>query len=457
MNSPVSRRAFLGHAARFAALGAAAPLGLNLAAMTAASAATLPNDYRALVCIFLYGGNDSYNTLVPSDALHHRAYSLTRGSLALPLEALLPYRLSLARPLPNGQSLSLNPRLHNLQAVHQRGELALALRVGTLRRPVTREDYFAQRNLPPKLMSHNDQFCLWQSLVTEGASSGWGGRIADMLEASSGQQQSLFSAISVDSGAVYSVGQLTQEFVVTSAGPIRVEPIPGASGAQSAIVASLTRPSSHLMMQELATRTQTAQAGADQLESALSSIPSRFDFPITALGDQLNMVARLIAARGTLGLKRQTFFVSLGGFDLHSDANLLHGDLLAQVAESMSYFQDLMNHHGLGRQVLTFTASDFGRSLTTNGSGTDHGWGGHHLVMGQSVAPQQWVGDSCSYTLGAPDEVGQGRMLPSISVDQLGATLATWMGVPASDLPTIFPNIGEFNEPTLDLLRTTAW
>ncbi|TDM08846.1 MAG: Tat pathway signal protein [Ideonella sp. MAG2] len=455
MTMSPSRRAFLGHAARFAAFGAAAPLGLNLAAITAASAATLPNDYRALVCIFLYGGNDSYNTLAPANPEHHQAYAAARGSLALPLEALQPYALSLARPLPDGQTLALNPRLNSLHAVHQRGELALTLRVGTLQRPVTREDYFARRNLPPKLMSHNDQFSLWQSLVAEGANSGWGGRIADMLAASAGQQQSLFNTMSVDSGAVYSVGQHTQEFVVTSAGPIRVAAVPGVPSAQAAMVASLTRPSPHLMRRELAQRTLTAQAGATQLESALSGVPLGFEFPASPLGEQLNMVTRLIAAHSQLGLKRQCFFVSLGGFDLHSDADLLHGDLLQQLAEAMTHFQDLLNYHGLGQQVLTFTASDFGRALTPNGSGTDHGWGGHHLLMGQAVSPRQWAGESCSYTMGAADDIGQGRMLPSVSVDQFGATLATWMGVPSSDLSTIFPNIGEFNQPTLDLLRAS--
>jgi uncharacterized protein (DUF1501 family) len=452
MTSPISRRAFLRHASRFATLGAAAPLGMSLASIGAASAATLPGDYRALVCIFLYGGNDSHNTLVPCDDPTYGRYRQARGVLALDAAELAPYRLDTATPFPGEQAFALNPRLAALMPTFSAGQLGLAMRVGTLLRPTTRDDFFAQRHLPPKLMSHNDQFSLWQALLAEGAQTGWGGRIGDLLAADAGQEGSLFTAISLDQSAVFSSGSAVNEFMVASTGPVRVAGIPGAPGSATAIYNALTRSSTHLMARELARRTQVAESGAGQLDTALSGIGD-FGLPDTPLGLQLNMVARLIAARDRLGLKRQTFFVSLGGFDLHNGMASMHGELLQQVGDAMAAFQSAMNGAGLGDAVLSFTASDFGRALTLNGDGVDHGWAGHHLVMGGAVRPRQWVGDVPRCEMGAPDEIGQGRMLPAIAVDQLGATLATWMGVPDGELATVFPNIGEFAQRTLPLLR----
>jgi uncharacterized protein (DUF1501 family) len=450
--SQVSRRAFLRQASRFAALGAAAPLGLGLASIGAASAATLPEDYRALVCVFLYGGNDSHHTIASCDVPTHARYAQARGNLALCRDALLPYQLNPAQAWPDDQAFALNPALQALLPVFNSGQLAMAMRVGTLLRPVTRDDFFAQRHLPPKLMSHNDQFSEWQALLAEGAQSGWGGRIGDLLAADAGQQGSLFTAISLDQSAVYSTGTAVNEFMVASTGPVRLAEIPGAPGSDAVIYNSLTRPSSHLITRELTRRTQVAESGAAQLGSALSGIGD-FGLPPTLLGQQLNMVARLITARSAMGMKRQTYFVSMSGFDLHNGMASAHGPLLQELGDAMAAFQTVMNDAGLGDQVLSFTASDFGRALTINGDGTDHGWAGHHFVMGGAVKPQQWVGAVPRCELGAPDEVGQGRMLPAISVDQLGATLATWMGVPDSELSTVFPNIGEFSQRTLDLLR----
>jgi uncharacterized protein (DUF1501 family) len=453
MISPVSRRAFLRQASRYATLGVAAPLGLELSTIAAAAAATLPDDYRALVCVFLYGGNDSYNTVVPYDQATHAHYQAARGAaLAVPRSALAGTRLNPALAWPDEQAFALNPHLAAMKPVFDRGQLALAMRVGTLLQPVTREDFLAQRNLPPKLMSHNDQFSLWQALLAEGAQSGWGGRIGDLLAEPAGQQASLFTAMSLDLSAVFSTGASVNEFMLASDGPIRLQPIPGAAGSGKAIYNALTRPSPHLLELELARRTQISLSGADQLTAALTGIGDT-GLPGTSLGLQLNMVARLIAARDRLGLKRQTFFVSMSGFDHHSGMTEQHGGLLQELGDALAGFQDVMNSMGLGDQVLSFTASDFGRALTANGDGTDHGWGAQHLVMGGAVKPRQWVGAAPTCILGAPDEIGQGRMLPAISVDQLGATLATWMGVADADLDTVFPRIGSFDQRTLDLLR----
>ncbi|HEV8691785.1 MAG TPA: DUF1501 domain-containing protein, partial [Ideonella sp.] len=405
-----------------------------------------------LVCVFLYGGNDSHNTIVSYDDPTYARYQQARGSLALSHDALTPYLLDPAIAWPDAQAFALNPALQALLPVYSSGQLAMAMRVGTLLRPVTRDDFFAQRHLPPKLMSHNDQFSEWQALLAEGAQSGWGGRIGDLLAADAGQGSSLFTAMSLNSSAVYSTGASVNEFMLGSAGPIHVGAIPGAPGSSAAIYNSLTRSSPHLIHRELARRTQVAESGAMQLDGALAGIGD-FGLPDTGLGAQLNMVARLIAARDHLGMKRQTFFVSMSGFDLHSGMATNHAPLLQELGDALGAFQAAMNNAGLADSVLSFTASDFGRALTINGDGTDHGWGGHHFVMGGAVKPRQWVGAVPRCELGAPDEVGQGRMLPAISVDQLGATLATWMGVPDSDLPTVFPNINAFPTRTLDLLK----
>ena len=450
-HSAVSRRAFLSQAGKFAALGAAAPWALNLATLGAASAATLPDDYRALVCVFLYGGNDSYNTIVPYDTAAHARYSAARGSLAIARSDLATHQLVPTLPWSNGQAFALNPRLRALDAVYARGELSMAMRVGTMLRPVTREDYLAGRNLPPKLMSHNDQFSLWQTLLAEGAQSGWGGRIGDLLVNAAGQQSSLFTSMSIDQGAAYSSGNMVNEFMLAAEGPLRLSGVPGVPGSEAVMLNAMTRASDHLMRRELTSRFNTAQAGAAQLDAALAGIGDQ-GLPATDLGLQLNMVARLIAARDRLSIKRQTFFVSLGGFDVHNGQGIVHGPLLQQLGDAMAAFQASMNAAGLGQQVITFTASDFGRSLTANGDGTDHGWGAHHLVMGGPVKPKHWVGEVPSIALGASDDIGQGRMLPAIAVDQLGATMATWMGVPDSDLNTIFPHLSEFSTRNLDLL-----
>ena len=446
MTQGASRREFLRRATRIGALGAAAPLALNLSAIGAASAAGA-TDYKALVCVFLYGGNDPHNTIVGYDAASHARYARVRGTVAINRAALANTVVTPEGGWPDDRQFALNPALSALMPVFEDGKLALVMNVGTLVQPVTLADYRAQRNLPPKLMSHNDQSTMWQTMMTEGARSGWGGRMADLLASANGSQSSLTS-LSVGTSATFSTGLRVNGFAIGANGPTSLNGVRGVAGAELAMQRALLNSSRHLLDAELAARTQRAIQNGSALNAGLAGI-SAPAMPDTPLGSQLGMVARIIAARQALGMKRQVFLVSLGGFDTHNDLRTRHADLMGQLGGALAAFQSVLDGMGVGRDVTTFTASDFGRTLTVNGDGSDHGWGGHHLVMGGAVRPKAWAGAVPSLRIGAADDIGQGRLLPAVGVDQYGATLARWMGVSPGDMPSVFSNIG--NYPTSDL------
>ncbi|MBL8327978.1 MAG: DUF1501 domain-containing protein [Rubrivivax sp.] len=446
--SAASRREFLRHAASLSAYGAAAPLALQLSAMSAASAQTA-DDYRALVCIFLYGGNDSYNTLVPYDALHHGLYQQARPDLALARSELQSTILRPDGGWSGSRAFALHPAMAALKPVFDNGKLALGLRVGTLVAPTTLADYVNGRNLPPKLLSHNDQFSLWQTMLNEGASTGWGGRMGDLLAAANGPG-TLLTNITVGSSSVFSSGLQSFEYPLNVSGPVALAAA-ATPAARQLIEAQLSAPRALLLRRELRSRyLRTAQA-SQLLGQALGSV-GPVPMPASPLGASLGMVARAIAARQGLGVRRQVFFVSIGGFDTHASQRPQHDPLLGIVAEAMAAFQTALDAQGVSQQVTTFTASDFGRTLTSNGDGTDHGWGSHVMVMGGAVRPRSWFGALPSMRLGADDDIGQGRLLPAVSVDQYGATLARWMGVPAAQMSTVFPNIGRFDRGDLGFM-----
>jgi uncharacterized protein (DUF1501 family) len=448
-SSPASRREFLRRATAFGAYGAAAPLAVQLATLGAASAQTA-NDYRALVCIFLYGGNDGHNTVIPYDKTHHDRYAAARPALALPRQELENTALT-SGAWATGRSFALHPAMASLKPIFDEGKLSVGFRVGTMNAPTTREDFFRENNLPAKLFSHNDQFNIWQSMLTEGAGSGWGGRIGDVLASSNGAGQ-ILTNITVGASAVFSSGAGTSfEYAMTPAGPVSLAPVQS-QAAQQLIERELARRNrTNLLRVEVRDRYQRNAEAAKLLSSSLTSV-GPVSMPATPLGASLGAVARVITARQSLGVKRQVFFVSVGGFDTHSNQRSVQDPLLANVADSMEAFQRYLDSMGLGQQVTTFTASDFGRALTGNVSGSDHGWGSHVLVMGGAVKPRSSFGELPTLVLGGSDDIGQGRLLPAVSVDQYGATLARWMGVKGSDMTTIFPNINNFNTSDLGFL-----
>jgi uncharacterized protein (DUF1501 family) len=453
IHSAASRREFLRRAGAFSAMGAAAPWALNLAASAAASAQTAGEDYRALVCVFMYGGNDNHNTVVPYDQATHDQYAAIRTSIALARADLAATEIVPANAWTGGRQMALHPALAPLKTLFDNGHLAVAMNLGTLTREgTTLADYKAGLGLPPKLFSHNDQQSVWQSSLAEGAATGWGGRMADVLAASNGDAVT-FTSISAAGNAVFMSGKNVVQYQVSGGGSIQVNPVFGSAASTDAVKRLMQRTSTHLFEEDHAVIARRSIAADAKVRAALTNVAEP-TFPATGLGAQLKIVARLIAARQSLGVKRQVFFVSQGGFDTHDNLIANHPGLLGSVADAMSAFYAATETMGVQNLVTTFTGADFGRTLANNGDGSDHGWGSHHVVMGGSVKPRTWVGalPVMSVSEGA-DNVGGGRLLPAIGVDQHGATLARWMGVRDEQMGDVFPNIGQYTTRDLGFLN----
>jgi uncharacterized protein (DUF1501 family) len=449
MTDNASRREFLKRSAALGITGAAAPFALNLAAVGEAAAATA-SDYKALVCIFLYGGCDHANTLTPYDQASYDLYLKARPGLAYPRAALQPTVLTPDTALPNGREYALAPALSPLTSVFNAGDLAVMLNVGTLIEPTTKAQYKAQSvRLPPKLFSHNDQQSFWQSSSPEGATSGWGGRIGDLFQAGNGSAS--LTCINVSGNAVLLSGRSTVQYAVSAAGPILLnngQAVYGSAAATNALKLIMGGTNTNLFENEHARVAKRSIDLATSLSGALAAaVPIATPFPNTSLANQLRMVARLIAVSGdpSVAARRQVFFVSLGGFDLHDTLVARQPVLLDQVATAMRAFYDATIELGISDKVTAFTASDFGRTLVPNNDGSDHAWGSSHFVMGSAVRGKAFYGNAPNFAIGSDDDVGQGRFVPGISVDQYASTMASWFGVSATDMATVLPDIGNYD------------
>jgi uncharacterized protein (DUF1501 family) len=445
----LQRREFLRRASALGLAGTAAPLALSLAGIGEAAAATAPSDYKALVCVFLYGGNDYGNTLVPYDQTSYDAYAAIRQTLATPRDQLAATALSLD---VSGRQMALAPQLGKLKSLWDSGRLGVQLNVGTLIQPTTLAQYQAQNvPLPPKLFSHNDQQSVWQSSSPEGATSGWGGRMGDLFLGGNGT--ATFTCINASGNAVFMSGKQAVQYQVSTSGAVPInsilKPLYGSQACADALRGLITAADrTHWMEAELnrvVSRSVSAQGVVSAALAGLPALQTPFD-TTSSLSNQLLMVAKLIAVRQALGATRQVFFVSLGGFDLHDFLVAEHPGLLTAVNDALASFYAATVELGVASQVTAFTASDFGRTLTSNGDGSDHGWGSHHFVLGGAVQGGKFWGTLPSVSVNGPDDVGQGRLLPTTSVDQLGATLASWMGVAASDLPSVLPRIVNYTQ-----------
>ncbi len=454
----LSRRAFLRRSA-CAALGATglvsqlATLRLLLAASSASAQSTDGNDYKALVCVFLYGGNDANNVIVPRDTSAYAAYAQARQNLAIPNAQLLP----ITPAAGDGRTFGLHPSLPELQGLFAANRLAIVANVGTLLAPTSRDQYLAKTvEVPPQLFSHADQSVQWQTaLPASGSHSGWGGRTADLLRALN-RSENLAMNISVAGTNTFQAGDQTTQFQVGADGVLALVDNDGSSASATrnqALGSLLALEHRNLFAagySDVMSRALTANA---RLASALANAtPPQTVFPQRDLANQLRMVARLIKAGPSLGFRRQIFFCAADGYDLHGAQLATHAMLLGELSEALDAFYRTTVEFGVADQVTTFTASDFGRTLTSNGQGSDHGWGSHHFVLGGAVQGGQIYGTFPDLTLSGPNDAGDGRWIPTMAVDEYAATLATWFGVGAADLPTVLPNIGRFAQPNLGFL-----
>lgn len=439
----MQRRSFI----KYASLAAAGNLaGLRpFGAMNALAATS--SDYKALVCIFLYGGNDANNMVVPFDAPGFAAYSSARGPLALAQNTLLPLTA-----LP---SFALHPSLTDVQTLFNSGNAALVANVGTLVKPMTRSLYLQGHNLPSNLFSHSDQQIEWQNAAASGATStGWAGRVADMLNGSYNAGANIPMITSVAGDTLFCNG--------VASTPVSVSPgnLGGANcsegsqctARQAAAQALLTFSSGVSLVTQDDEIARNAYNYANVLTAATKSVtPLATVFPATGLGAQLKQIAQIMQVRAALGVNRQIFFAGIGNFDTHSNQLALQANLLSGIGPAMAAFYQATQEMQIADSVTSFTMSDFARTFQPNSNtGTDHAWGSHHIVFGGAVKGGRMYGTFPTLALGGPDDSGSnGRWIPTTSSAQYAATLAQWFGVPANQLGNVLPNIGNFATATL--------
>ena len=463
MTAPMDRRRFLGTAL---ACGAGAGLPLSLGAMPAL--AQPGGGYRALVCVFLYGGMDSFDGLIPYDRPSYDAWRAIRQPLldryAEAGVQATRRRGALSRLFPThgtgGRDHALAPQLSPLADLFNAGRLAVVANVGPLEQPTTKAMVDAgTAALPPRLLSHNDQQSLWQTSAPEGARSGWGGRAADALKDLSGKTGSPYWTISTQSSPSFLAGRDSRppevgSLTLPETRGTREEEF-GSRAVGALLRKHLSRPDDarNLLHRDYAGVQGPSIEIAGELSGLLGST-TQGEVVAQAggsLATQLATVAKLISLRGQLGASQQVFLCGLGGFDTHKNqAETLPG-LQEDIAGAMRAFYDWTVSAGLSQQVTTFTASDFGRTLSPNFDGTDHGWGGHHFVMGGAVRGGRIVGAVPEAALGHGQDFDRGRLIPTISLEQYGAPLAAWLGVPAGEMSAVFPNAGRFDQGAVDL------
>lgn len=418
-----------------------------------ALAQSAPPDYKALVCVFLAGGNDGHNTVVPLTQSAFNAYKLARGSVALPdgNGALLPVET------PDGTPYGLNPGLAAIHPLWAQGKMAVLANTGMLVQPVTRPQFLANTvPVPTNLFSHSDQIQQMQSgFPSTTGGTGWGGRAADVVQPLNGAS-TFPAAVSIAGPALFCTGGVVQSASLLPGFNLDLSGLQMwpqvAADARKAGVQQVLQFDSGLTLVQAANKVRKDALSLNALLTQ-STADVATTFPGTTIGNQLKQVAKIIKLRGSTGMSRQVFLCSLGGFDTHGAQSWQHWDLLRQVSEALAAFYNSTVEMGIADRVTSFTLSDFGRSLQPSGSGTDHGWGNHHLIVGGAVQGGRMYGAFPTMALGGPDDSGsRGTLIPTTSTDQYGATLASWLGVPAAQLPTVFPNLGNFGSSNLGFL-----
>ena len=452
----ISRRNFIAQAG---ALGAAGLVGnLSQWGIRAVSAQSL-SDYKALVCVFLFGGNDSNNTVIPYD--NYGSYSAVRTSASninIPQDQLLQIS-----PPSAGATFGLHPNLGPLQTLFNAGKLAVIVNAGPLLAPLTKAQYQAGTNRPLHLFSHSDQQNEWQGLIDGTAiRTGWGGRVGDKINVVN-QGAVVPTIVSVAGGTLITQGINVGPFVLPASGGVLLAGTGTDAISQARIngVHEMVRSgSTNNIVNNAAAVLSSAITTGDAISPVLATtspiITAAFNGLNTGIALQLKQIARVIEARSMFGAKRQFFFASLGGFDTHGDELNVQGGLLAQLAPALKAFYDATVELGVADKITSFTHSDFSRTFIANSTrGTDHAWGAHHFVIGGAVRGGDFYGTFPDLSVrGADDSGTNGAWLPTISVDQIGATLATWFGVSSTDLDYVFPNLSRFSTANLGFLNS---
>lgn len=412
-------------------------------------------DYRALVCVFLFGGNDSYNMLVPNTAAEYTQYAAARQNLALLQTDLLP----ITPASSPGPDFGLHPAMGRIQTLFEAGNAAFVTNVGPLVEPTTRDQFYnGSVTLPPQLFSHNDQQDQWTSLRgVLPSKTGWAGRMADLIRDGVAGQQMATNASLAGSNLFQSADE-TVAYVMGPNGPIPYTGFSTTPGdilneQRLAFLRVVDAAYDSVYARGFAEVQRRAIEAADTVSTAIEGGPPiSTAFPQSQLGTQLQTVARLIAVQDELQMQRQIFFVATGGFDSHDDQNQNQPGLLGGVSDAIAAFYEATEELNISDSVTTFTQSDFARTLTSNGDGTDHAWGGNQLVVGGAVNGRDLYGDYPLLQIGGPEDIGGGRMIPSTSADQYAATLAKWFGIPDTDLEVVAPNLGNFAQRDLGFM-----
>ena len=452
MSHLISRRHFLGRM-NCAAISAMPILNtlLNLKLAGNVAAATPATDHRALVCLFLSGGCDTFNVLVPRGDAEYAEYKAVRGGIALPQSVLRPIN-----PLNSpGLSLGLHPGLPGIQSLFEAGKAAFVANVGTLVERVTKDDYDADdgsKRFPLNLYSHSDQVEQWHTSTPDVRSAkGWAGRAADLIH-DMNANQSVSMNISLTGANIWQSGENTLEYTVSPDGAIGLEGYASADTDEWSTVPIRTRAVDsqlsfhyeHLLSRAFNTKKVAALEAYALFNSAVNVTLPNVAFPDTYLGAQFQMIAKAIAGHTALGQSRQAFFIEYGGWDHHDGVIESQAEMLPEVDAAVKAFFDCLAALGMDSKVTLFTASDFGRTLTTDNDGADHAWGGNHFVVGGALNGRRIYGQYPQLYIDNPLDVGRGRLIPQVSVDEYFAELALWFGVPRSDLHLVLPNLANF-------------
>ena len=502
-----SRRAFLRTSASLKAasvsqgLGAGAALSVSLAALGSASAQTVGSGdpYKALVCLFMYGGNDAHNWVLPVDAASHSLYAAARGGVYDATQNATGLALTnvghsplVAASVTGGLQFSMAPELAGLRALYDSGKAAVMANIGPLIAPTTKLQYQQGKTaLPPKLFSHNDQQSLWQASSPEGARYGWAGRMGDLMMGNNALP--VFTSISVTGNTVMLAGQDVVQYQVGTEGSVSMRGVTGntlnsttgaaqlraamedtGTSALQAEYARILKRSSNTdttfktNVLDLTQTSSTNSAPKLNFDSRLALPTTAYSNPIAGqptsvdkdnLAKQLRMVAQMIGKSAAIGAKRQVFMVSIGGFDTHDNQPREQAILMQRVSQSIQYFHAAISALGMANQVALFTASDFGRTLASNGKGSDHGWGSTHFVVGGDGTPGAGAvkggniyGSMAPAGMGHAWDLGSGRLLPTTGVDQYAATLGKWYGISDSNLALILPNLDNYSTRNLGFM-----